>query len=416
MRLFNKSFLKFTLGFLAIIGVSFLVMAAVSAYAAGVSKIIFTTEPQSIKTGELSEAITIQTQDSDGNSTPTTETLDLEFVSTSPTGEFLNASGNTVTKTMNSGTANRTFYYRDSTEGTFTLTIMAVGRVSGEEFTASQDIAVSNSSIAAPANNNSSSNSSGEVLGVSTGASTSGGSTTRVSSPNALIEIYALPDRVVSVGSPLIFQAVVKKNTSTDSITNFNWSYGDGNVGVGQRVEHTYKYPGDYLAVLNVRAGETYSVNRFKVKVLDTNMKVEVKENYIEISNSGSAETNLFNWKIEHGGKGFIFQPDTIVLSHASIKLEKSLLSMKGLDNSQGTVLKNSLGEQVASYEPIIPPILLQEIMPEKIATVLISAPTISEIPEEKIKEEIENNIVYESPQKAGVFGRAWNFIVSMLD
>jgi len=391
-------------------------MAAVSAYAAGVSKIIFTTEPQSIKTGELSEAITIQTQDSDGNSTPTTETLDLEFVSTSPTGEFLNASGNTVTKTMNSGTANRTFYYRDSTEGTFTLTIMAVGRVSGEEFTASQDIAVSNSSIAAPANNNSSSNSSGEVLGVSTGASTSGGSTTRVSSPNALIEIYALPDRVVSVGSPLIFQAVVKKNTSTDSITNFNWSYGDGNVGVGQRVEHTYKYPGDYLAVLNVRAGETYSVNRFKVKVLDTNMKVEVKENYIEISNSGSAETNLFNWKIEHEGKGFIFQPDTIVLSHASIKLEKSLLSMKGLDNSQGTVLKNSLGEQVASYEPIIPPILLQEIMPEKIATVLISAPTISEIPEEKIKEEIENNIVYESPQKAGVFGRAWNFIVSMLD
>jgi hypothetical protein len=110
---------------------------------AQVSKIVFTTEPQTIKPTVISEALTFQTQDSAGNMIQTTETLDLVFTSTSQTGEFLNSAGNPVSKTMSVNTANRTFYYRDSSQGTFTLTVTATGRVSGEVLSASQKITVS---------------------------------------------------------------------------------------------------------------------------------------------------------------------------------------------------------------------------------------------------------------------------------
>ena len=65
MRYFNKSFFKFTLGFLIIIAISLFIIYATSAYAAGVEKIVFTTDPQSIKPNTLSGPMTIQAQDSE---------------------------------------------------------------------------------------------------------------------------------------------------------------------------------------------------------------------------------------------------------------------------------------------------------------------------------------------------------------
>ena len=107
---------------------------------ADISKIVFTTEEQHIKQNELSGPITIQVQDSSGNTFQTPETIDLEFISSSETGEFLGSTGNPATKTMSRNTSNRTSYYKDSNEGSFVLTIKAVGRESGKSWEASQNI------------------------------------------------------------------------------------------------------------------------------------------------------------------------------------------------------------------------------------------------------------------------------------
>ncbi|MCR4279312.1 MAG: alpha/beta hydrolase [Candidatus Zambryskibacteria bacterium] len=110
---------------------------------AQVAQIVFTTNEQTIEPGEISEKITIQLQDAEGNSFQTTETVDLVFSSDSSTGEFLSPSTTTpVTTTMASGTANKNFRYRDSTAGNFTLTINATGRTSGNTWSATQTIAV----------------------------------------------------------------------------------------------------------------------------------------------------------------------------------------------------------------------------------------------------------------------------------
>src|SRR3989344_3711822 len=77
-----------------------LLMLPVISYAQ-VSKIVFTTEPQTVKPGEISGTITVQLQDSAGSSYKATETVDVEFLSSS-------ASATTETTTEESSTANST--------------------------------------------------------------------------------------------------------------------------------------------------------------------------------------------------------------------------------------------------------------------------------------------------------------------
>src|SRR3989338_1236905 len=108
-----------------------LLMLPVISYAQ-VSKIVFTTEPQTVKPGEISGTITVQLQDSAGSSYKATETVDVEFLSSSASGEFLSPSSeNAVTKTISTGSANKNFRYRHSAKGTFALTVKAAAGTSG---------------------------------------------------------------------------------------------------------------------------------------------------------------------------------------------------------------------------------------------------------------------------------------------
>jgi len=248
MQYFNKGFFGSTLGLLLIITVSLFVIVAPSTYATittDVVKIAFTTDAQTIKPNTLSGAITIQTQDSGGVSLQTPETIDLEFTSSSPTGEFLTSTGNPVGTTMSKNTANRTFYYRDSTEGAFTLTINATGRESGESWSANQQMIISASGSSAPPPSDDNPNNTSSGSGSSTSGPASVVSNTNV---NSQLEITAGPDRLTAPGSPITFQVLVKKNSVGGSL-NLSWSFGDGHVGVGDLVTHMYKYPGDYVVV-----------------------------------------------------------------------------------------------------------------------------------------------------------------------
>ncbi len=316
---------------------------------AQVTKIVFTTEPQTIKPSIISEALTFQTQDSAGNMTQTTETLDLVFTSTSQTGEFLNSAGNPVSKTMSVNTANRTFYYRDSSQGAFTLTVTATGRVSGEVLVASQQITVSQDGASR----------SGEVLAASTEdtqstqSTTSGSATPSYATPTSQLEVLAGGDRLTTPGSPISFQAVIKKNSSANGSVSFSWSYGDGNVGGGALVTHMYKYPGEYAVVLNAKSGNNFAVSRLRVRVASPDLALTDFGDRIEIANNSNIEINLFNWKIINQDKAFIFQPDTIILPKSKILIDKSMLSMKG-ERVNGLAIKNFLGQTVVESLPQI--------------------------------------------------------------
>lgn len=103
---------------------------------ANITQINFTSSTQTINVNTLSASLSIQTQDATGTLQNNDETNHLNLNTTSTTGEFYNASGTTctdiisppVTLTMRSGSANKNFCYKDSTPGTYTLTVSAQGQ------------------------------------------------------------------------------------------------------------------------------------------------------------------------------------------------------------------------------------------------------------------------------------------------
>jgi PKD repeat protein len=212
----------------------------------------------------------------------------------------------------------------------------------------------------------------------STPSSTSGSTAPKYSTASSQLEITAGGDRLTAPGSPINFQATIKKNAvSANDGVKFSWSFGDGGVNAGALVNHMYRYPGDYVVVLNASAGNIFAVTRLKVKVVEPKFSLVAGGDFVQLNNDSDYEINLFNWKIVSGGRGFVFQPDTIILPHSKIKLEKSLLTMKGEETGR-TFLKNFLGVEVASIDD---PLTTEEVKEasakiseaRNIATVLLS-------------------------------------------
>jgi hypothetical protein len=398
---------------------------------------VFGTGEQNIKVGTPSSVITVKFQNSSGSADSMGETSDLFLESSSPTGEFSSnaETWESVEKlTVNSNWTSRSFYYKDSTEGNFTISVRLSSRMeNGSEFSATQTIVISQDGSTLD---------TGEVLGVqSSSSSSSGGSSGSsvavVSSGGGQLDVSAGVDRLTSPGSPITFQATIKKNT-TQGKTNFSWSFGDGYVGEGERVSHTYKHPGDYVVVLSAKAGEVYSISRTKVKVVESNVSILETDDYIEITNNSSSEINLFQWKLVSRGKGFIFQPDTIILPKTKLRIDRALLSIKG--EAENTVLQNSSKQTAASLEggfgkdmseqikeleaqaySLVAVAVKNQMVTEKSAPITYTTksspePTPEEVAFEEggLEEEMassQTDVIYESPKAESLFSKLTNFV-----
>ncbi|MEM4935277.1 MAG: PKD domain-containing protein, partial [Thermoplasmata archaeon] len=55
--------------------------------------------------------------------------------------------------------------------------------------------------------------------------------------------------QLTSVNTPITFSAIL--SSSVSGVTNVFWNFGDGTVGTGSTVTHTYNAPGNYLVFLN---------------------------------------------------------------------------------------------------------------------------------------------------------------------
>ena len=323
----------------------FLLTLPIVSYAQ-VSKIVFTTEPQTVKPGEISGTITVQLQDSAGSSYKATETVDVEFLSSSASGEFLSPSSeNAVTKIISTGSANKNFRYRDSTKGTFTLTVKATGRTSGEVWNANQIITISDSASASTTTETTTEESStANSTSVNQSSSSSGLSSSHygavsLSSLKTLpgFEVSAGRDRLGVAGSPLEFEVETNLEYKNNSV--FVWNFGDGSEGVGDVVSHTYLYPGEYALMLNVSGPKDKAVSRANVKIINPNFAITHASNErVEITNNAKNEASLFGRVLVAGGKIFVFPKDTIIKAGQKISFGANVTGLNLLEQS-GVVL-----------------------------------------------------------------------------
>lgn len=109
---------------------------SVFALSENITQINFTSLPQTIEPDILSDIMTVQTQNIDGDSEKVSEKTYLIFSSTSPTGKFYDANASSCTDELEepftlilkSNSANKNFCYQDQNLGTHTITVEAQGK------------------------------------------------------------------------------------------------------------------------------------------------------------------------------------------------------------------------------------------------------------------------------------------------
>ena len=163
-----------------------------------------------------------------------------------------------------------------------------------------------------------------------------------------LFEISAGRDRLTTVGNLLIFQARMTKGkeVSESSIT-YNWSFGDGTMAVGNLINHTYKFPGDYVVVLNATGGDKQAVSRIEIKVILPQLSVSKVQGGVEVFNKSKNEINLEGWTLSGSNKSFIFPKDTLILSNRKVTFADSVTNVIG----EKIELLNPLGTSLASLD-----------------------------------------------------------------
>lgn len=320
---------------------------------AEVSQFVFTTVPQSVAVGVNSDVMTIQSQDQSGVSENVSETNDVVFTSTSQTGEFLSTSGNPVTTTMSKNTANKNFLYRDSTAGTYTITVTFTGRTSLKTLSASQQIDIGGSNLSS--NNSSTTSNTTQTNNTQTTTPPPSVGVSAHSSPAPLsttenkidFEISAGRDRLAMVGSPVLFKASATKtqNVSEQNIF-YSWSFGDGTTGAGNDISHTYRFPGNYTVVVNGSFSDKQAVSKVLVRVVSPDISIEKVPGGVSVFNKSKSEINLENWGLTSDNKKFVFPKDTLMPAGEKVIFANEVIGFSG-DNMR---IVNPLGQEFASF------------------------------------------------------------------
>ncbi len=157
-----------------------------------------------------------------------------------------------------------------------------------------------------------------------------------------VISLSAGRDRIGSVGSPLEFKA--DTNLEYTRNAQFTWNFGDGSVGDGEIVTHTYSYPGEYIVLLNATLPDGKAVARTNVKIIEPEIVVSFADSRrMELKNNSKNEVSLYGRAVLAGGKAFLFPQDTIIKAGQSISFPSSVTGLS--PNDQSGVQLITLGE-----------------------------------------------------------------------
>lgn len=369
--------------------------------AAEISQFVFTTAPQAISLNVSSEIITIEAQDASGNPIKN-NTVCLQIISSSQIGEFSTNKDNWSTEpirilnlTLATNQYRRNFYYKDSTTGSYILTVKAVLKPEDKtcpqlmteewsaQWTAKQNIVISSSG-------------GGDTTPVSTSTSdvdaaepTSdvGSATDWPIEP----QIYANagPDKTVVVGADVYFsgQALGIKKEPLEN-ARYLWNFGDGAVGEGKNVRHPYRYPSEYLVVLDVSSGQYSASDNLLVKVIPNQIKIsEANQDFIKISNDSNVTLDVSKWSLRLRGNNnfFIFPESTLIKADSDLIISSSISGIGITEPGTMIELFYPNGSLAFSWQKSVSPPSFSEPAP---SSEISSEKEIVKLPEKLISEE----------------------------
>ena len=122
------------------------------------------------------------------------------------------------------------------------------------------------------------------------------------------------------VGADLVFKAVAH-GLQGDVIPNarFMWSFGDGSTKEGSSVPYAYRYPGEYIVMLE-GSSDGYSASD-KIIVTVVSAQIFINEIgppddfFVSIKNDAKQEINIGGWTLRSGNMHFLIPANTFIVS-----------------------------------------------------------------------------------------------------
>ncbi|MDD5032874.1 MAG: lamin tail domain-containing protein [Candidatus Pacebacteria bacterium] len=136
--------------------------------------------------------------------------------------------------------------------------------------------------------------------------------------PEFQIKSYAGSNKTVVAGASVEFRGN-GYNVDGTLLQNprYLWNFGDGEVKDGQNIFHTYRYPGEYVAALDVSSGGYSNLDTLFVKALPNEIFIsEIKtgaDSFVEIRNPSKEEINISGWQIKSGVDVFCFPQNSFI-------------------------------------------------------------------------------------------------------
>ncbi len=159
-----------------------------------------------------------------------------------------------------------------------------------------------------------------------------------------------------------IFFDASKSIDPDNDILNYFWNFGDGSTDIGEKVQHTYAYPGHYTATLTVSDKELSDSEVITIDIYSQSIIIsefvpnpqDSKSEWIEIYNGSDQVADLTSWQIDSRGdkKTPFFFPEKSLLAPKHFLVIENKVSKISLDDKEGELQllypNSSLASRVA--------------------------------------------------------------------
>src|SRR3990167_1227693 len=148
---------------------------------------------------------------------------------------------------------------------------------------------------------------------------------------NEQISAKAGEDKTAVAGADVVLEGKAygfKKEPLENAI--YLWTPGDGSSKEGKNIRHIYKYPGNYIAVLNVSSGDVSASDRINIKVVPNELRIiETKSEFIKLKNKSGVILDISGWFLRAGGSVFKFPDYSLVAVNSELMISSDVSKLK---------------------------------------------------------------------------------------
>ena len=172
------------------------------------------------------------------------------------------------------------------------------------------------------------------------------------------IYVNAGGNRVALLGSEVEFEGkVVTGDKKQINNAKYFWSFGDGEIGEGERVTHVYKYTGEYVVFVEAYTNGYKNQGKLYVKVVEPNLKINLHnrsdEKFVEVVNNSKEEVDIGGFLIKSYGGEFehtsTLPKKLLILPNKSINISCDTLEFSTSTNR--VVFTYSNGKEIDKAE-----------------------------------------------------------------